>query len=156
MSAFLATVLTFERTQILMDYEFLEITSDVMFQAYGESEAALFENVGRAMFSVICEIESVQPEKEVQITVSAENLEELLFEWLSRLLSESEIIEMFFTEFHVDEIQNKDGDFTLRGRALGEDSTVEKGGTLVKGVTYYNFKIEEKEGLLVATVTLDI
>ncbi|GBE18726.1 hypothetical protein BMS3Abin16_01332 [archaeon BMS3Abin16] len=139
-----------------MDYEFLDITSDVMFRAYGANEAELFINAGRAMFSVICEIESVKPEKTVEITVSAEGVEELLFEWLSRLLTESEIEEIFFSEFLVDEIREKDGQHTLKGRALGEDASVEKGGTLVKGVTYYSFKIEEKEDMLVATVTLDI
>ena len=139
-----------------MDYEFLDITSDVMFRAYGANEAELFINAGRAMFSVICEIESVKPEKTVEITVSAEGVEELLFEWLSRLLTESEIEEIFFSEFLVDEIREKDGQYTLKGRALGEDASVEKGGTLVKGVTYYSFKIEEKEDMLVATVTLDI
>ncbi len=139
-----------------MDYEFLDITSDVMFRAYGANEAELFINAGRAMFNVICEIESVKPEKEVQITVFAEGVEELLFEWLSRLLTESEIEEMFFSEFRVDEIREKDGHHTLTGRALGEDATVEKGATLVKGVTYYGLKIEEKNDKLAATVTLDI
>jgi SHS2 domain-containing protein len=139
-----------------MDYEFLDITSDVMFRAYGADERELFENAAKAMFSVICEIGSVQPEKEVAISVTGEGLEELLYEWLSRLLTESEIEEMFFAEFRVKEIYKKDGVFTLGGLALGEDATVEKGATLVKGVTYYEFKIEEKEGKLIATVTLDI
>lgn len=139
-----------------MDYEFLEITSDVMFRAYGADERELFENAGRAMFSVICEIDSVGHEKEVHITVAAEGLEELLFEWLSRLLTESEIEEMFFSEFRVDAIRKKGEVLTLTGRALGEDASVEKGGTLVKGVTYYRFKIEKKNDKLAATVTLDI
>lgn len=139
-----------------MDYEFLDITSDVMFRAYGANEAELFENAAKAMFSVICEIDSVKPEKEVEFTFSAESLEELLFEWLSRLLTESEIEEVFFSEFRVYEINKTSGQYTLNGRALGEDASVEKGATLVKGVTYYDFKIEEKEGKLIATVTLDI
>jgi SHS2 domain-containing protein len=139
-----------------MEYEFLDITSDVMFRAYGNDESELFENSAKAMFSVISEIDSVRPEKVVEISVKGDGLEELMFEWLSHLLTESEIEEMFFSEFVVEEISKKDAGFTLKGRALGEDATVEKGGTLVKGVTYYGFKIEKKEDKYVATVTLDI
>ncbi len=139
-----------------MDYEFLDITSDVMFRAYGTDEPGLFENAATAMFSVICDIDSVRPEKVVEISVTGDGLEELLFEWLSRLITESEIEEMFFSEFRVEGINKKDEAFKLKGWAFGENAAVEKGGTLVKGVTYYGFKIEKKEDKYVATVTLDI
>ncbi len=108
------------------------------------------------MFSVICDIKSVQPQRRVKIEATSEDLEGLLFEWLSTLLTQSEIEEMFFSKFHIDGIKKADNKLTLNGYALGEDSSVEKGNTLVKGVTYYGLKIEETEVGLSATVSLDI
>lgn len=139
-----------------MDYEFLEITSDVMFRAHGASEAELFANAAKAMFSVICEIGAVRPSKKVSVLVEGEDLEDLLYGWLSALLTESEVSEMFFSEFHIDGISRSDSILSLSGWAKGEEATVEKGGTLVKGVTYYEFGIERKGDGLTATVTLDI
>lgn len=139
-----------------MEYEFLELTSDVMFRAYGKTEKKLFINAAKAMFSIICEVDSVKPEKKVKINVKGENLEDLLYEWLSSLLTQSEIEQMFFSEYYIEGIIEKDNVLQLKGWAMGEDATPEKGGTLVKGVTYYVFKIEKEKGLLAATVTLDI
>jgi SHS2 domain-containing protein len=139
-----------------MDYEFLDFTSDVMFKAYGKDEKELFVNAARAMFSVICDIDSAGREKKVKITVKAEDFEKLLYEWLSVLLTQSEIEEMFFSEFHIDGIEEGDDMLNLKGWAFGEDATVEKGGTLVKGVTYYGFKVEKRESGFVATVSLDV
>ncbi|RMF90987.1 MAG: archease [Methanobacteriota archaeon] len=139
-----------------MDYEFLDFTSDVLFRAYGRDEKELLVNAAKAMFSVICEIGSVRPVRTVEIACSGASLEELLYEWLSTLLTESEIEEMFFSEFHIDVIEERDNMLSLRGRALGEDATVEKGATLVKGVTYYQLKVEKRDGGYAATVSLDI
>jgi SHS2 domain-containing protein len=139
-----------------MEYEFLEQTSDVMFRAYGRGEKELFINAAKAMFSIICEVDLVKPQKKVKINVKGENLEDLLYEWLSSLLTNSEIEEMFFSEYYIEGIIERDSVLQLKGWAKGEDATQKKGGTLVKGVTYYDFKIEKEKGLLTATVTLDI
>jgi len=139
-----------------MDFEFLEFTSDVMFRAYGKSVEELFINAAKAMFTVICDIERVEAKRRVEIEVSASNLEELLFEWLSKLLTESEIEGLFFSTFSIDGIDRGDDVLCLRGWAAGEDAEVEKGGTLVKGVTYYGLKVERSDEGYAATVSLDI
>jgi SHS2 domain-containing protein len=128
-----------------------------MFRAYGKNEAELFINAAKAMFSVKCSIKSVPPNKSIEITSSGSNLEELLFDWLSTLLTQSEIEAMFFSEFRVDGITRSDGgELRLSGSAVGDVATVELGETDVKGVTYYGFKIEEKDDGFTATVSLDV
>ena len=50
----------------MQKYKFLDdITSDVMFEAYGKDLKELFENAAEALFSVICKIKKVKP-KETQ------------------------------------------------------------------------------------------
>ncbi|MFQ6136841.1 MAG: archease [Candidatus Hydrothermarchaeales archaeon] len=136
-------------------YAFLDFTSDVMFEAYGKDPREMFVNAASALFSVICEIEEVEPKKRVEIEVESESLEDLLYDWLSTLLTESEINEMFFSKFDIDEMET-DARFYLRGRAHGEAMTVVKGGTLVKGVTYYKLEVRKEKDGIVGKVTLDI
>lgn len=139
-----------------MKYRFLDITSDVMFEAYGKNFEELLENSALAMFSVICEVDKIKPLNIINIKVSAKNQEMLLYSWLSELLTQSEINELFFSRFKVEELLEKRGELYLCGVAKGENMSVEKGRTLVKGVTYYKAGIEKTESGYKTKVTLDI
>ena len=64
-------------------YKFLDnITSDVMFEAYGKDLKEVFENAAEAMFSVICKLDKVEAKKEERFEVKAENVEDLMMNFL--------------------------------------------------------------------------
>jgi SHS2 domain-containing protein len=137
-------------------YKFLDdLTSDVMFEAYGETFEQLLENAALATFSVICDIEKVKPEKSVRIEVSGESEEELLHHWLCELIAQSEINDTFFSRFEIQEF-SLDSGYTLTAIARGEPISQERSGTVVKGVTYYGFRVEKTDKGYVARVSLDI
>jgi SHS2 domain-containing protein len=128
-----------------------DLTSDVMFRAYGKTPGELFEHAALAMFSVICKIEEIPSETGIDIAVEGEDLEDLLYAWLSHLLAESEIQGLFFSSFKVEVLKGR-----LKGKAFGSQSDPSKGKTLVKAVTMYKFGIiKTKEGYE-ATVACDI
>jgi SHS2 domain-containing protein len=133
-------------------FEFLEdLTSDVMFKSYGESKEELFENSALALFTIICEIDKVSSKKEIEIEVNGENLEDLLFNWLTSLIAFQEIEQMFFSKFKILSLTDK----KIIAKLCGEDMTKEKGLTHVKAITYYKYKVEKKK-VYEATVTCDI
>ena len=137
-------------------YKFVEdLTSDVMFIAEATNITKLLEECGKAIFDVVCQRELVKPKEFIEIHVKGENPEELLYEWLSALLTESDANELFFSKFEI-EVEEKNGVLFLKGKALGEPYTPEKSGTVVKGVTYYNFKVEKNENGYRASVVCDI
>lgn len=136
-------------------YRFLDFTSDVMFEAYGRDQKEMFQNAAEALFSIICDVKKVKPRGSVDIGVKSQSIEDLLYDWLSMLLTESEIREMFFSKFEIDQMETREG-FHLKGRAFGESMTPEKGETVVKGVTYYKLKVEDKKDTITGRVTLDI
>ena len=71
-----------------MKFKFIEdLTSDVMFEAYGKDLKELFVNSAVALFSVICKIDNVKASKEVLVSVKGSNLEELLINWLQKLIA---------------------------------------------------------------------
>jgi SHS2 domain-containing protein len=138
-----------------MKYKFIEgLTSDVMFEAYGKSLEELLENAALALFEVVCQIKKIEPKKRIEVEVEAENLNSLVYEFLSNLLTESEIEELFLCKFDVSVKKNKI--FKLKAKAWGEPISPEKGGTVVKAVTYYGLKAEKTAEGFKARITLDI
>jgi SHS2 domain-containing protein len=137
-------------------FRFLDdLTSDVMFEAYGRTIEELLQNAALAMFSVICDIERVEPKEELTFEVSAEDETSLLYRWLSEALTRSEIEELFLSEFVVESLQSEDGP-RIRARARGEPASPEKGDTVVKAVTYYGLGVKKDSRGYRATVSLDI
>jgi SHS2 domain-containing protein len=136
-----------------MKYKFLDnITSDVMFEAYGEDLKELFQNAAQALFSVICKITQVKPKEKEELEIKAQNLEELMINWLQALIALVDTEEKFFSQFTIIEITET----KLKAILLGESIRPELGETVVKAVTMYKFKLQKvKEGYK-ATVSLDI
>jgi len=138
-----------------MSYKFVEdLTSDVMFEVEARNLEELLEEAALALFEVVCQREKVEARESVEIEVEGETPEELLHNWLSALLTESDMREMFFSKFEVS--VSKNGKFAAKGKAWGEPYSQEKSGTVVKGITYYGFKVEKTESGWRARVACDI
>ena len=134
-------------------YEIIEdLTSDVMFEAYGKSLRELFQNAAQAMFSVICRTDLVKARKMLKVEVSAENEEKLLVAWLQELIALVDTEEMFFSRFEVLEIDGRH----LKARVYGEAIEPGKGGTVVKAVTYYGLSVKKTASGWKARVALDV
>lgn len=136
-----------------MKYKILDdLTSDVMFEAYGKNLKEVFENAAEAMFTVICQADKVGDEIKVDVDVKAGSTEELMINWLQELIGLVDVEGMFFSRFWVKEISDKH----LKASVYGEEMSPEKGETVVKAVTYYKYKFEKtKEGYM-TRVSLDI
>ncbi len=138
-----------------MKYRFIEdLTSDVLFESYGSTLEELFENSAEALFSVVCEIDKIESKEKIEFEFQGKTMEDTLYNFLSNLLAESEIAELFLCNFKVEVEETKEG-FKGKVVASGEKITPEKGGTVVKGITNYKFKVEKNETYK-ATVVCDI
>ena len=136
-----------------MKYKFIDkIKSDVMFEAYGKNKKELFQNAAQALFSVICKINKVKAKETEEFQIKADNLEDLMLNWLQGLIAIVDTEEKFFSKFEIEEIDDKH----LKAKLKGEPIKPELGETVVKAVTMYKYKLENtKEGYKV-TVSLDI
>jgi len=136
-----------------MRYKFVDdLTSDVLFEAYGKDLKELFINAAFALFSVMCQIEKIKPDLKKDVEVKGEDVKDLMFNWLQKLISLVDTEEMFFSKFEISEIDEKH----LKAKCFGEEVTKEKGGTHVKAVTYYKFNFEKTKKGYKVTVSLDI
>jgi SHS2 domain-containing protein len=134
-------------------YKFIDdLTSDVMFEAYGKTLKALFENAAEALLSVICQIKKVKPRIMREVEMEADKVEELMFDWLQELIARVDVENMFFSKFQVLEIS----DTKLRARIWGEEAKPGKGETVVKALTYYGYEFEKKKDGYRVKVAMDI
>ncbi len=137
----------------MLKYKFVDrITSDVMFEAYGADFKQLLENAAEALSKVICKIDKVAPKKTVKITASGNDEKDLLFNWLQQIIAAVDTNEMFFSKFKITKLEKN----KLEAEISGEEMTPEKGETVVKAVTYFNYKLEKDKKGYKATVALDI
>jgi SHS2 domain-containing protein len=136
-----------------MKYKFIDtITSDVLYEAYGNSLKELFENAAEALASIQCRIAEVEPKEQRLIEISADNADELMIAWLQQIIAAVDTEEMFFSKFDIHEISETG----LKAEIWGEQMSREKGQTVVKAVTYHKFKLEKIDGNFKATISLDI
>lgn len=134
-------------------YRFIDdLTSDVMFEAFGRDLKELFENAAMAMFEVICQVEKVGQSKKRKVKVSGRDERDLMLNWLQELIALVDIEGMFFSRFEVKRISPTE----LEAVVYGEDTDPAKGETVVKALTYHKFFLEETGKGWKATVTLDI
>jgi SHS2 domain-containing protein len=145
-----------KKRTINLGYKFLDdLTSDVMFEAYGVTFEEMLKNAATAMFSVICDIKNVRPIRFIEIKLCVNSLEDALYEWLSILLTQSEINGLFFSKFEV-KIKETNSTIMVSGRAWGEPISKEKSGTVVKGITYYGFSVKKMPTGYKGRVAIDI
>lgn len=137
-------------------YRFIpDLTSDVMFEAFGKTESELFENAAEAVFAVVAKIGKVKPKEKIELDFSGEDTKHALLNFLNNLLAEAEIAGLFLSKFRVG-LKKAGAGYKGKATAWGEPVTPEKGETVVKAVTLYKFSVEKtKEGFR-AVVVCDI
>ncbi len=136
-----------------MKYKFVEdLTSDVMFEAYGRDLKELFENAAEALSSVIAQTSRLKENVVKDIMVEGDDVKDLMVNWLQELIARVDVEGLFFRRFDIQEITET----RLKAKAFGQEARPELGETLVKAVTYYKLRVEKAEGGWKARVALDI
>ncbi|MHC1631017.1 MAG: archease [Methanotrichaceae archaeon] len=137
-------------------FEYLEHTADVKFLARGLTPEEMFRNAALAMFNTMTDTSKVQAQETWNLELEAENLELLLYDWLSELLYLFEVDLALFCAFDLNLGQNENG-YRLEAQIQGERIDRERHvfENEVKAITLHQFKIEKKK-FWIAQVVLDV
>ena len=135
-------------------YRYIEHPSDVGFEAFGSSLEELFANAALAMYSFMTDVSAIAATEERTITVGAEDLYSLMFDWLDELLFLFEAELLVMTDFN---IAVDTSTFSITGTCRGGkfDPDTHEAGIIIKAVTYNMMKVEKNE-LWHAQVVLDV
>ena len=87
-----------------MKYKFVEdLTSDVMFEAYGRDLKELFENAAEALSSVIAQTSRLKENVVKDIMVEGDDVKDLMVNWLQELIARVDVEGLFFRRFEKNE-----------------------------------------------------
>jgi SHS2 domain-containing protein len=142
-----------------MPYLFNEdiAVADSAVQVWGNTPEELFRESALCTSEVMVDISTVEPKVKIEINFENENIEILLYDFLSEIVYMKDAKLMFFNKYDVS--IKKDNDIIkLLCFAYGENINRDKHNLRsdVKAVTLYRFKIYQKDNLWYADFVLDI
>ena len=135
-------------------FRILEHPADIGFEAFGLTREEVFANAARALFHLIIDLDSVEPRTEVAVRVEGSNPASLLINWLSELLFLNDAEDWLFSEFAVEQLDDR----SLAARVRGEkfDRTRHRAKLQVKAITYHQLELKKMAEGWQARVFVDI
>jgi SHS2 domain-containing protein len=130
----------------MKQYELIDHTADVGVKAYGKTVAEAFEHVAEAMFDIITDKSTIDSIGEYDIQLESPDLEQLLVDWLSKLLFLNDAENLVFGKFQVTIDANR-----LSAHVFGEkyNKKKHKMGVEIKAVTYHIVQVNQKDPIFV-------
>lgn len=121
----------------------IEHTADIGVKAYGKSLSEAFSNAAKAMFDIITDNSEIEYVGEYEIQLEANDLEQLLVDWLGELLFLNTAKNLVFNFFNV---TLDDKTCSLKAHVFGEkfDLSKHKIGVEIKAVTYHILEVRNK------------
>jgi len=144
----------------MLKYKLLEgvALADVAYEAYGETMEELFANVGEAVEQTMVDTVTVTPSQSSKCKVQNAKLEDLLLDFLNRLVFLKDSKQTLFSRFDI-KIKKLDAEgYRLNASCWGEkiDPVKHKLRCDVKAVTRHLLEIKKIKNYYRATVVLDI
>lgn len=134
----------------------VEHTADKAIEAEGRSIPELLESAAYGMFSLIADIERLEPEGWEEVEVEgATSAEDLLHDFLSELLFRHEVEGKVYCRFEVTEADPERGRLTARVGFVPIEAASDKVFGYVKAVTYHDLEIKREDSKLKVTVVFD-
>jgi SHS2 domain-containing protein len=135
-----------------MTYEELEHTADVLMRVRGATINEVFSDAARAMFHVMygtCEDGGIVE----HLSLEADDVDTLLYDFLSELLYITDAENIVFCSFDVD-VSNTHLSAVLQGEIF--DPAKHSGGTIIKGISYSGLQIVKEEETYVVEILFDV
>ncbi len=134
-------------------FELVDHTADIGIVAYGADLKEVFANAAYALFSLMVDLDDVSESLRREASVTADNREDLLVEWLNELIYIFDVDNVLLKRFEITWLT----DTGLRANCFGEkiDPQRHRIKMGVKAATYHMLQVEEGDGWR-AQVLLDI
>lgn len=136
-------------------YETFEHPSDIGIRGVGINYHEAFSEAARCVFSIMADLPVFMKEIKVPIVAKAFNIEELLVEFINKLLSQAAINKCVFIDFEIIDID----DNHIQAFAFGEKIKAHHKNALkveVKAATYSQLKVYQNGGKFIAECIVDV
>lgn len=139
-------------------FRFLEHTADMYIEADGKTLEEAFSNAAEGVGFMTVSSDNVNEKIKKSFKIESENLESLLFDFLSKFLFFLDAENLVFHKVLVEKIEEKNKKWFLSAKAFGEEFNQDKHetGTHVKAITYHEMEIKKKGKDYIVKVLVDI
>jgi SHS2 domain-containing protein len=131
-------------------FEELEHTADLALKVHGHSLKEVFANAAYGMFSLMADLEGLEPTISHEISLESLDYEALLVDWLNELLYLHEVEEEIYTRFEIETLSSS----ALSAIVWGAKMAASK--LTVKAATFHGLEIRETEDGCLAIVVFDV
>lgn len=140
-------------TVIVRPWEHFPHSSDIGVRGFGSTVDEAFAHAAVALAAVVTDPDSVDPVESVAIECEAPDRETLLVDWLNAIVFEMAVRNLLFGRFEVSIV----GDH-LSAIARGEQVNVARHRPVVeiKGATFTELSVQQKDGQWIAQCVLDV
>jgi cytidylate kinase len=140
--------------QAFPHWEHFHHQADIGIRGIGTTIAEAFAHVALALTAVITDTSSVTPKTSITITVSAEDLDSLLFDFLNLIIYEMDTRHMLFSQFDIT-ITGSNLKATLSGELVSPEK--HHPAVEVKAATYYELLVcHQPNGSWCAQCVVDV
>lgn len=139
-----------------MPYRFLEHMCDQLIEAWGKTLEEAFESAALAMFETMTDTKQIEEKEAREFKIQAEDLESLLYDFLTELLYYHDAENLIFKRFELSIRKNQT--YELKCKAYGErfDPNRHESRYVVKAVTYHLMRISKEDDKWTLRVLLDL
>ncbi|MFH1432355.1 MAG: archease [archaeon] len=140
-------------------YRYLEHTADAKFESYGKTLEEAFENATLAMANITADTSTIEPKIKKELSIKSENLGSLLYDWLERLITLTELEGYLINNIKIKKIKKKDDYYILAATTQGDTYRQKyELKTEVKAITYNDMLIKQDKntGIWKITAVVDI
>jgi len=135
-------------------FEVFEHTADLGLRIRASSLDQLFAEAGRGLFSlIVADVSTVRATQGKQFRVTGNEVDYLMFDWLSELLYAFDSSHLLLCEFRV-RMDAKGLTADCLGEPVDPDRHLLEHE--VKAITYHQFLVEERDGQWLAEFVVDI
>lgn len=138
----------------MQSFEILDISGDAGIRAFGHNLPELFSNAATGMYSLITDINDIQQNRTLEVTVQGSSLEGLLVSFLNELVFHFDTYGFIGKSIEIRTLDNTSITATISGEEF--DLSRHKGKLLIKAATYHKLKIGKRNDLWEAEVIFDI
>ena len=142
----------------MLPFRVLEHTADIGFEAFGRTKEEVFANSGRALFSLMIDLDSISPREHLRVETSANDraadASGLLVNWLSEILYYYDAESWLLRDFEIIRLNSHSISAVAHGERF--DRARHQIKLLVKAVTYHQLALEETANGWRAQVYVDI
>ncbi len=127
--------------------------ADIGVRGFGPTLEAAFEEAARALTAVVVDPDEVSPTSSADIACAAPDDEILLVDWLNAVIFEMAARGMVFGAF---EVHISEGRLTATARGEPVDRSRHAPAVEVKGATFTELRVAEREGSWIAQCVVDV